>query len=182
MSVRAAETAVALRPRLEAVRLFLCDVDGILTDTAVWMGAEDELKRFNIQDGLGLRLLQKEGINVGWVSNRPSFATSQRALDLKVDFLVQSYDSDKIVGVQKILNETGISWEQLCYMGDDIVDLGVLKRCGLAVTVPHAIPEAKQLSHYVTQREGGHGAVREVVDLILKAQGKWEKLVAHFAQ
>ncbi|HVK59761.1 MAG TPA: hypothetical protein VM735_13330, partial [Candidatus Kapabacteria bacterium] len=85
-----------LKSRLEAVRLFLCDVDGILTDTAVWMGAEDELKRFNIQDGLGLRLLQKEGIKVGWVSNRPSFATSQRAFDLKVDFVVQSYDGDKV--------------------------------------------------------------------------------------
>jgi 3-deoxy-D-manno-octulosonate 8-phosphate phosphatase (KDO 8-P phosphatase) len=171
-----------LKSRLEAVRLFLCDVDGILTDTAVWMGAEDELKRFNIQDGLGLRLLQKEGIKVGWVSNRPSFATSQRAFDLRVDFVVQSYDGDKVSGVGKILQETGVSWEQLCYMGDDIVDLGVLKRCGLAVTVPHAIPEAKQMSHYVTQREGGHGAVREVIDMILKAQGRWEKLVAFFAQ
>lgn len=173
---------VALRPRLKSVRLFLCDVDGILTDTAVWMGAEDELKRFNIQDGLGLRLLQKEGIKVGWVSNRPSFATSQRALDLKVDFLVQSYDGDKVGAVQKILEETRFQWEQLCYMGDDIVDLGVLKRCGLAVTVPHAIREAKELSHYVTEREGGQGAVREVIDMILKAQGKWDKLVAHFAQ
>ena len=173
---------VALRPRLKSVRLFLCDVDGILTDTAVWMGAEDELKRFNIQDGLGLRLLQKEGIKVGWVSNRPSFASSQRALDLKVDYLVQSYDGDKVAGVQKILDETRTSWEQLCYMGDDIVDLGVLKRCGLAVTVPHAIREAKELSHYVTEREGGQGAVREVIDMILKAQGRWDKLVAHFAQ
>lgn len=173
---------VALRPRLKSVRLFLCDVDGILTDTAVWMGAEDELKRFNIQDGLGLRLLQKEGMKVGWVSNRPSFATSQRALDLKVDFLVQSYDSDKVTTVQKILDESRLPWEQLCYMGDDIVDLGVLKRSGLAVTVPHAMREAKELSHYVTERHGGHGAVREVIDMILKAQGKWDKLVAHFTQ
>ena len=172
----------SLAPRLEAVRLFLCDVDGILTDTAVWMGAEDEVKRFNIQDGLGLRLIQKEGIKVGWISNRPSFATSQRALDLKVDFLVQTYDGNKVAAVERILKETGATWEQVCYMGDDIVDLGVLKRCGLAVTVPNGIPEAKEVAHYTTQREGGHGAVREVIDLILKAQGKWEKLVAYFAQ
>lgn len=171
-----------LRKRLEAVRLFLCDVDGILTDTAVWMGTEDELKRFNIQDGLGLRLLQKEGIKVGWVSNRPSFATSQRALDLKIDFVVQSYDGDKVASVGQILKETGFRWDQLCFMGDDIVDLGVLKRCGFSVTVPNAIAEAKQFAHYVTEREGGHGAVREVVDMILKAQGKWEKLVAFFAK
>jgi 3-deoxy-D-manno-octulosonate 8-phosphate phosphatase (KDO 8-P phosphatase) len=177
-----AEAIAELRPRLEAVRLFLCDVDGILTDTAVWMGAEDELKRFNIQDGLGLRLLQKEGIQVGWVSNRPSFATSQRALDLKVDFVVQSYDGDKVTAVERILKETGFNWSHVCYMGDDIVDLGVLKRCGFSATVPHAIAEAKEISHYVTRREGGHGAVREVVDMILKAQGKWEKLVTFFAQ
>ena len=168
--------------RLEAVQLFLCDVDGILTDTAVWMGAEDEVKRFNIQDGLGLRLIQKEGIKVGWVSNRPSFATSQRAFDLKIDFLVQAHDGNKVAGIEKILRDTNVTWEQLCYMGDDIVDLGALKRAGLAVTVPHAVTEAKQLSHYVTKREGGHGAVREVIDMILKAQGKWDKLVSFFAQ
>lgn len=171
-----------LEERLSSVRLFLCDVDGILTDTSVWMSGTDELKRFNIQDGLGLRLIQREGIRVGWVSNRPSFATTQRAQDLKIDFLVQAHDGNKVAATEKILQQTGVPWEQLCYMGDDIVDLGVLKRAGLAVTVPHAVPEAKALSHYVTQLGGGQGAVREVIDMILKAQGKWEKLVAFFAQ
>jgi 3-deoxy-D-manno-octulosonate 8-phosphate phosphatase (KDO 8-P phosphatase) len=171
-----------IRKRLERVRLFLCDVDGILTDTAVWMGAPDEMKRFHIQDGLGLRLLQREGIRVGWVSNRPSYATTQRAQDLKIDILVQAHDGNKVGAVEKILRESNLLWEHICYMGDDIVDLGVLKRAGLAVTVPHAIEECKQLSHYVTARQGGHGAVREVVDMILKAQGKWDKLVAFFAQ
>jgi 3-deoxy-D-manno-octulosonate 8-phosphate phosphatase (KDO 8-P phosphatase) len=171
-----------LAARLEGVRLFLCDVDGILTDTTVWMGGRDELKRFNIQDGLGMRLLQKEGIPVGWVSNRPSFATTQRALDLKVDFLIQAIDGDKVAAVEKILAKTGVKWEQLCYMGDDIVDLGVLKRAGLAVTVPHALDEAKAMAHYTTRRSGGEGAVREVIDLILKAQGKWDKLIAFFTQ
>src|SRR5688500_16229196 len=109
-----------LRARLQAVRVFLCDVDGILTDTAVWMGAEDEVKRFNIQDGLGMRLIQKEGIKVGWVSNRPSFATSQRAADLKIDYLVQSYDGDKVAAVGRFLKETGLKWVALCFFGDDI--------------------------------------------------------------
>jgi 3-deoxy-D-manno-octulosonate 8-phosphate phosphatase (KDO 8-P phosphatase) len=157
-------------------------VDGILTDTDVWMGGPDELKRFHIMDGLGLRLLQREGIRVGWVSNRPSFATTQRAQDLKIDFLVQSQDGNKVALVGEILKETGVSWEGLCYLGDDIVDLGVLKRAGLSVTVPHALAECKALSHYVTQREGGHGAVREVIDMILKAQGKWDKLVSFFTE
>ncbi|HTG43188.1 MAG TPA: phenylphosphate carboxylase subunit delta, partial [Verrucomicrobiae bacterium] len=117
----------SLPQRLASVRLFLCDVDGILTDTSVWMGSQDELKRFNIQDGLGLRLLQKEGIKVGWVSNRPSFATTQRAHDLKIDFLVQAYDGHKVAVVEQILKQTSLTWAELCYMGDDIVDLGVLK-------------------------------------------------------
>jgi len=172
----------SLEQRLAGVRLFLCDVDGILTDTSVWMGSPDEVKRFNIQDGLGLRLIQREGIKVGWVSNRPSFATTQRANDLKIDFLVQAHDGNKVAAVEKILGETRVGWDHLCYMGDDIVDLGVLKRAGLSVSVPHALPEVKQLSHYVTKREGGEGAVREVIDMILKAQGKWEKLVAFFMQ
>jgi 3-deoxy-D-manno-octulosonate 8-phosphate phosphatase (KDO 8-P phosphatase) len=172
----------SLVARLAAVRLFLCDVDGILTDTSVWMGSQDEIKRFNIQDGLGLRLIQREGIKVGWVSNRPSFATTQRANDLKIDFLVQAQDGNKVAAVERILAETQVAWAHLCYMGDDIVDMGVLKRAGLSVAVPHALPEVKQLSHYVTQREGGQGAVREVIDMILKAQGKWEKLLAFFTQ
>ena len=175
-------TEKTLAQRLSSVRLFLCDVDGILTDTSIWMGSQDEVKRFNIQDGLGLRLIQREGIKVGWVSNRPSFATTQRANDLKIDFLVQAQDGNKVSAVERILGETNVSWEHLCYMGDDIVDLGVLKRAGLSVAVPHALAEVKQFSHYVTNREGGEGAVREVIDMILKAQGKWEKLIAFFAQ
>lgn len=173
---------ISLQQRLKAVKLFLCDVDGILTDTSVWMGGCDELKRFNIQDGLGLRLLQREGIKVGWVSNRPSFSTTQRANDLQVDFLVQAHDGDKPAAIQKILNQLSLRWEDTCYLGDDIVDLGALKRAGLAVTVPHAIAEAKAISHYVTTREGGNGAVREIIDMILKEQGKWEKLVAFFSK
>jgi 3-deoxy-D-manno-octulosonate 8-phosphate phosphatase (KDO 8-P phosphatase) len=174
--------APSLDQRLAPVRLFLCDVDGILTDTSVFMGSPDEVKRFNIMDGLGLRVIQREGIKVGWVSNRPSFATTQRANDLKIDFLVQAHDGDKVAAVQRILEQTAVPWEHLCYMGDDIVDLGVLKRAGFAATVPHALAEVKQLSHYITKREGGEGAVREVIDMILKAQGKWEKLIAFFTQ
>src|SRR5205085_5849880 len=126
--------------RLQKVRLFLCDVDGILTDGSVFMDGNVEIKRFYIPDGLGLRLLQREGVRVGWVSNRPSVATTQRANDLKIDFLHQS-DGNKVTAVEKILEENKLSWADISYMGDDIVDLGVLKRAGLAVTVPHAIPE-----------------------------------------
>lgn len=170
-----------LFPRLQKIRLFLCDVDGILTDASVYMDGNVETKRFHIPDGLGLRLLQREGIKVGWVSARPSPATTQRAQDLKIDFLHQS-DTLKVAAVEKILEETKFTWEEMAYMGDDIVDLGVLKRAGFSVTVPHAIPECQQMAHYVTEAPGGDGAVREVVEMILKAQGKWEALVRHFSQ
>lgn len=167
--------------RLRKVKLFLCDVDGILTDATVYMDGDVETKRFYIPDGLGLRLLQREGIKVGWISNRPSLATTMRANDLKIDYLHQA-DGNKVQAIEKILAETKMTWEDAVYMGDDIVDLGALKRAGLAVTVPHAIPEAQDLAHYVTELPGGDGAVREVVEMILKAQGKWEGLVKHFSQ
>jgi len=169
-----------LKKKLAQVRLFLCDVDGVLTDGTVWMGNGVETKRFNIRDGLGLRLLQREGIRVGWISRRPSSATAQRAADLKVDFLHQG-DDNKVSAVVAILKQAGLSWSQTCYVGDDIVDLGALKRAGLAVVVADGIRESKALADYVTSVDGRHGAVREVVELILKAQNKWKRVVEEYA-
>ncbi len=170
----------ALKAKLAGVRLFLCDVDGILTDAAVYIGLEQEIKRFHIRDGLGLVMLRKEGIKVGWVSNRPSTATTRRAEELKIDFLEQGKGS-KVTAVESILARTGFKWEEVCYMGDDIVDLGVLKRAGVAATVADATDEAKAAAHYITQANGGNGGVREVVELILKAQNRWERQVAEYS-
>jgi 3-deoxy-D-manno-octulosonate 8-phosphate phosphatase (KDO 8-P phosphatase) len=164
--------------RFARVKLFLCDVDGVLTDASVYIGEGVELKRFNILDGLGLRLLQHEGIEVGWVSNRPSPATRIRAKELKVDHLCQQKGGSKVTVVEALLSKTGLSWADICYVGDDIVDLGVLKRAGVAVAVANAIAEVKAIAHYITRAGGGHGAVRECVELILKSQGKWPKVVA----
>ncbi|MDX1951966.1 MAG: HAD hydrolase family protein [Verrucomicrobiota bacterium] len=170
----------AILERAKKIKLFLCDVDGILTNATVFMGGEGEYKQFHIQDGLGLRLLQMGGIKVGWISNRPSFATTERAMDLKVDYLKQS-DGNKVKAVEELLKECDVNWEQVSYMGDDVVDLGVLRRAGLAVSVPNAIKEAQEAADLVTVKYGGQGAVREVTDIILKAQGHWEKIVAHFS-
>jgi len=167
--------------RLAKIRILLCDVDGVLTDTGIFMGGDSEIKRYNIQDGLGLRLLQSEGIKVGWISNRPSHATTLRAVELKIDFLHQK-DGVKVEAIETILAQSKMTWEQVCYMGDDIVDLGALRRAGCAVAVANAGPEAKAAAHYVTALEGGHGAVREVVELILKAQGKWDGIIARMSQ
>jgi len=169
-----------LSAKLERIRIFLCDVDGVLTDGAVIMGHGPESKQFHIPDGLGLRLLQRHGILVGWISNRPSPATSLRAQDLKVDFLHQESGS-KVVAVQQILEQARLPWESACYLGDDIVDLGVLKRVGTPVAVANAIAEVKSLAAYITQQAGGRGAVREVVELILKAQNKWADLIQEYS-
>jgi 3-deoxy-D-manno-octulosonate 8-phosphate phosphatase (KDO 8-P phosphatase) len=172
-------TAGSLAARLARVKLFLCDVDGVLTDGGLLMGGGVETKRFNIRDGLGLRLLQREGIKVGWISNRPSLATTQRAENLKIDYLHQA-DGDKVIAVEAILARAGASWGEICYLGDDIVDLGVLKRAGVSIAVANGIAETKAVADYVTRARGGEGAVREVVELILKAQNKWERLAAFY--
>lgn len=165
-----------LAAKLAKVRLFLCDVDGVLTDGTVEIGLSSETKRFNIQDGLGMVLLKKEGIPVGWVSNRPSPATTLRAEELKIDFLCQ-LKGGKVAAVETLLKTAGCGWDEILYMGDDVVDLGVLRRAGVAVAVANAIPEAKAEADYVTRLAGGHGAVRETIELILRAQGRWQRIV-----
>lgn len=170
-----------LTARLKKVRLFLCDVDGILTDGTVLMNGADEVKQFHVFDGLGTRLLREHGgIKVGWISARPSPATTRRAQELKVDFLYQDR-APKVAAIENILQQAGCTWEEVCYMGDDIVDLGALRRAGVAVCVPDGLPEALALAHYITRKPGGRGAVREVIELLLKAQGKWDSLLQEYS-
>ena len=172
-------TRPSLPARWAKVKILLCDVDGVLTDASVFIGGDQEIKRFNILDGLGLVLLRRAGIKTGWISNRSSRATRLRAAELKIDFLVQ-HKGSKVAAVESILTRTGFSWAEVCYVGDDIVDLGVLKRSGVAVVVANGVAETKALAHYVTNTTGGCGAVREVVELILKAQNKWRRVVADY--
>lgn|SRR5208282_6662167 len=170
---RSATLAAALR----RIRLLLCDVDGVLTDATVFVGGDREMKQFNIRDGFGLVALRRQGLKVGWISNRPSLATARRARELKIDFLRQQKGS-KVCAVERLLAQTGFRWDEVCYVGDDIVDLGVLRRAGVAVAVANGAAEARAAADYVTRAGGGRGAVREVVELILKAQNKWERVVA----
>lgn len=178
---RAIQNTEALNIAMKGVRLLLCDVDGVLTDGTVLMGGGIETKRFSIQDGLGLRLLQRAGIQVGWISNRPSSATSQRAKDLKVDFLEQRLGSKATIA-EEILAQTGLSWTNVCFIGDDLVDLAIMKRAGVAVAVSNGIHEVKERADYVTHAAGGHGAVREIVEMILRAQKKWTPLVKEYSE
>jgi len=175
-----AARAGKLQAALRRIRLLLCDVDGVLTDASVFIGGAEEIKQFNIRDGLGLVALRRAGLKVGWVSNRPSPATARRARELKIDFLRQQ-KGGKVDAVESLLAQTGFRWDEVCYVGDDIVDLGVLKRAGVAVAVADAVAEARAVADYVTGVGGGRGAVREVVELILKAQRRWPGVVAEHA-
>ena len=178
-----AKISTALRQRAKRTKLFLCDVDGVLTDGSIFIGGEREFKRFNIRDGLGLVLARRAGLRVGWVSARPSLATKLRADELKIDFLVQQGDNtSKTVAIEQLLAQEKLNWSDVCFVGDDIIDLGPLTRAGLAIAVGDGVTEAKAAAHYTTKADGGRGAVREAIELILRAQGKWQPFVKKYSE
>ena len=178
-----AKISTANRQRAACIKLFLCDVDGVLTDGSIFIGGEREFKRFNIRDGLGLVLARRAGLRVGWVSARPSLATKLRAEELKIDFLVQQGDNiSKTAAIENLLAEQKLNWRDGCFVGDDIIDLGPLTRAGLAVAVGDAVPAAKAAAHFTTRAVGGRGAVREAVELILRAQKKWAQFEKKYSE
>ena len=158
------------------VKIFITDVDGVLTNATVLLNGKTEFKQFNIQDGMGLRLLQHAGIPVGWVSNRKSAATTARAKELKVDYLWQK-SMPKVAAVDSILRKAKLKWADACFMSDDINDLAVLDQVGLPITVANARQDVKKMAKYITKANGGDGAVREVCDKIIRAQGKWNAVI-----
>jgi 3-deoxy-D-manno-octulosonate 8-phosphate phosphatase (KDO 8-P phosphatase) len=171
----------ALAKRLRRIRLLVCDVDGVLTDGGVYISESGESKRFSIRDGMGLRCCQMAGIKTAWVSARPSKVTTRRAKELKTDFIAQTKDG-KVPAINKILSRTGFTWDEIAMIGDDIVDLAAMAKVGVAVTPRDGCAEAKNLAHFTTRATGGNGAVRELAEKILKAQGKWSTLVSQIAR
>lgn len=169
--------------RLAKIKLFICDVDGVLTDGSIYIGGPGEIKRFSIHDGLGLVLLRRAGLKIAWVSSRPSPATTLRARELKITFLVQQKDQlSKAAAIAAILAREKLKWDEVCYIGDDIVDLAPLEKAGVGVAVADAVDEAKAAADFVTRAPGGGGAVREVVEMILKAQRKWDSIIAAYKE
>jgi len=170
----------AALPQARAVQLLLLDVDGVLTDGSLSYGSGDlESKRFNTQDGLGIRLLQESGVAVGIITARSSEAVARRARDLHISQVYQGR-SDKLIVFEEILKQTGLRPPQTAYMGDDWMDLPILNRVGLAAAPANAVAEVRQRVHYIAERGGGQGAVRELCDLILTAQGQLERMLAQF--
>jgi len=177
MTGAAKKAETALRRKLKKVRMLLLDVDGVLTDGGIFLGGDgQELKRFHVQDGLGIRMIRLGGIKVGIITGRRSEAVTVRAQELHVDALYQGV-ADKLDAFNRILESYDIQDEEICYVGDDLSDLPVMKRSGVAVAVKNARTEVKRVSDYITRNSGGEGAVREVVEIILKAQGKWKAVL-----
>lgn len=166
------------------VRLLGLDVDGVLTDNGVYIGpvAGDrvELKRFDIQDGLGLILLKTAGLPVVWVSGRSSEATVLRAAELRVEELLQVPGPRKAAAFEQTLARRGIGWDEAAFVGDDLADLPILRRVGLPIAVSNAVAEVKQVAAYVTRAPGGHGAVREVIEVLLRARGEWPEILERY--
>ncbi len=166
--------------RLRAVRVLCCDVDGVMTDGRIIVDDDGrESKAFNVGDGLGIVMLQRAGIAVAWISGSSAPAIHHRAARLKVAHVLTGSD-DKLPGWKRLLDELELAPHACAHIGDDLPDLPLLRACGVALTVPHAPPRVQAACDYVTRAEGGHGAVREVCELILMARGELDAAIDHY--
>lgn len=169
-----------MKERIAPVRLLLLDVDGVLTDGRIVFDANGvESKFFNVKDGHGIKMVQRAGISVGIISGRESRVVANRAAELGITHLYQNA-LDKLVPYTELLERTGLSDHQVAYVGDDIIDLPLLRRVGFAAAPADAAPELLPYVHFVTRNGGGWGAVREVCDLLLREQNLWEAVTAKY--
>jgi 3-deoxy-D-manno-octulosonate 8-phosphate phosphatase (KDO 8-P phosphatase) len=173
-----------LRARAAKIKLLLMDVDGVLTNGRIYFAPDAagnmvETKGFDSQDGIALQWLRWKGLRTGVISGRDSPATVERARQLKMDYVYQGH-IEKIPILEEILGKAGLAAEQVAYVGDDLTDLVAMRRVGLAIAVGNARPEVKREAHFTTTRNGGDGAVREAIEMILEAQGSWTEILAHY--
>jgi 3-deoxy-D-manno-octulosonate 8-phosphate phosphatase (KDO 8-P phosphatase) len=168
---------ISIERRASRIKLLLMDCDGVLTDGRLWLTDNgDEQKSFNTKDGLGLALLHRAGLQSGIISGRKSIAVERRAQELGIEFLRQG-DEQKTAAFEEVLRLAGVNEDEVAFIGDDLSDIPLMQRSELAVAVADAVEEARAAAHYVTHAEGGRGAVREVVEIILKSQGRWNDLI-----
>jgi 3-deoxy-D-manno-octulosonate 8-phosphate phosphatase (KDO 8-P phosphatase) len=166
--------------RAKAVRLAAFDVDGVLTDGGLhYTDSGEETKVFDVRDGLGMRLLQSSGVALAIITSRSSRCVERRAADLGIEFVFQGVEN-KLSEFQALSRRLGFDAAACAYMGDDWVDLPILLHCGLAVSVPEASAAVRSRVHYVTRASGGHGAARELCELIMQAQGTLDAQLARF--
>lgn len=166
-----------VRQKAARVKLLLMDCDGVLTDGRIALLSEgDEQKSFHVRDGQGIVLLHRAGLRSGIISGRSSRLVERRAKELGIEFVRQGV-WNKLEDFAEILEQTNLKPEETAFMGDDITDIPLMLRVGFAVAVADAVADARKAAHFITIRKGGFGAVREVSDLILQAQGKWLELM-----
>ena len=169
------------------IRLVLLDVDGVLTDGGLYIGVSAEgerveMKRFHVQDGLGVRLLKEAGLEVAAVSGRPSAATEVRARELGIEEIHQDRDGHKLPVIQSILERKGHTWGEAAHLADDLADVPVLRNVALPVAVANAVPEVHREALWCTREPGGHGAVREFARRLLMARGEWDGVVKDYLE
>ena len=168
------------KTNLSEIQLLVLDVDGVLTDGTLVVNADgSESKNFNALDGHGIKLWKRAGLKVAFLSGRTSEPTEHRARRLQVDYCLQDC-YDKLPAIEKLLKQANLSPRAVAYIGDDLPDLPPMLYAGFAVAVANAVEEVKQHADYVTTRPGGSGAVREVIEYILKSTGKWDKLMERY--
>lgn len=169
-----------LEARMAAIKIMIFDVDGVLTDGGLYYGPDGEaIKRFNVLDGLGIKFLHQFGIQTAIISARLSAITARRAADLGISHVFQG-SHDKQAALTQLMQQTGLGLYQIGYLGDDVIDLPLLKQVGFAATVPNCHPEVLSHVHYITQAPGGHGAAREICDMLLRAHGHYKAALASF--
>ena len=169
------------------IRLVVFDVDGVLTDGGIYLGATEsgepvEMKRFDIQDGLGIQMMKSAGLRVAIVTGRTSHAVRIRADELQVDDLHQDRTANKVTALTAILEKNGIGWEETAFLGDDLPDIAVLRRVGLPAVVGNATSDARAYALWAGTRRGGHGAVREFAEALLTARGEWASAVEAYVR
>ncbi len=171
---------LTLRERCLGIDWLVLDVDGVLTDGGI-VYADDgrELKQFHVRDGSGLKIWQYLGKKSAILTGRTSAIVDQRAAEVGVEVVMQGA-TDKMPAYRGLLQSQGLRPEQVCYVGDDVPDLPVMKNCGLAIAVADACPDVVEVAHHVTRAAGGRGAVREALEMILLCQGLWQKLLERF--
>lgn len=166
--------------RAKKIKLMIFDIDGVMTDGGLTIGDDgQEYKTFHSLDGFGLKMLKKSGVEMAIITGRTSTVVSIRAENIGIKHLYQGVEN-KLEAYNDLINKLGVSPEETAFMGDDIVDVPPMLRCGLAVSVPAAFDLVKERAHYVTTREAGKGAVREVCELIMQAQDTFDALTAHY--
>lgn len=166
-----------MNEKLKHIELLLLDVDGVMTDgRIIWDANGTEIKFFNVKDGHGIKLVQRAGIQVGIITGRTSPVVDLRAKELGIEILYQG-SLRKQESYDDIKQRTGLADHQIAYMGDDVIDVPVMRRVGFSATPADALPEVMKVADYVAQARGGWGAVRELCDLLLKGRGMWQELV-----